>query len=296
MKRYGLRFRAGITDFIHPTTMKLIRAYSRIFILFLILTTPCGTLAAVKENAAVRVSCEDPNILIVRKGNDFEILAPRKSSSFSTYVRISARTDWKRILPARGYIRMMAGDSISYEASHKIEDTITGTVSFHCYEIVANINGIETTNENRKIITCPVGSSVSYAALRNGKPCRSKWRVRKTQFKNSDTLSLNFDELGINVDWFYPRRNILKPGIYSVWAQDISQEFLQDQGSATFLGALFQRDTSSPYGFDDLTHWIPFYNKKADDYYGPKKGYCSEPFVSFPIGKTGSAFLKLEPD
>ena len=183
---------------------------------------------------------------------------------------------------------MKGGDWKEIEVVKYPEDAASGRIWFHNY-------CIRSSEDGKKVFTVPVGKSVTVSAFQNGKRRESDWIVNSE--RKEETASIVFNRSFWQFwKWFIPSMETPIPGTYFIFAHPTEMERLWDEGKMVVVGACFDRDGRHLYGYDDFTSWIAHDSEKESDYYGAKNGYCSLPYLSVPVGKTGYTFLKLTPD
>ena len=261
----------------------------RILVCFLIVGILAGRSESF-ENSYVRVTCDLPDVSMEQTERGLEIYAPGFSETETASITITALNGWYLIRPCGSgcSIEMKGGDWKEIEVVKYPEDAASGRIWFHNY-------CIRSSEDGKKDFTVPVGKSVTVSAFQNGKRRESDWVVNSE--RKEETASIVFNRSFWQFwKWFIPSMETPIPGTYFIFAHPTGMERLWDEGKMVVVGACFDRDGRHLYGYDDFTSWIAHDSEKESDYYGAKNGYCSLPYLSVPVGKTGYTFLKLIPD
>ena len=261
----------------------------RILVCFLIVGILAGRSESF-ENSYVRVTCDLPDVSMEQTERGVEIYAPGFSETETASITITALNGWHLIKPCGSgcSIEMKGGDWKEIEVVKYPEDAASGRIWFHNY-------CIRSSEDGKKVFTVPVGKFVTVSAFQNGKRRESDWIVNSE--RKEETASIVFNRSFWQFwKWFIPSMETPIPGTYFIFAHPTEMERLWDEGKMVVVGACFDRDGRHLYGYDDFTSWIAHDSEKESDYYGAKNGYCSLPYLSVPVGKTGYTFLKLTPD
>ena len=208
-----------------------VKSKAKLACLGLCLALAQTSVAGRAANEHVTVTCEAPRIPVEVNGTQFNVFAPGYPDSFATNVMVGANGNWVLEKPTilELPLKMRGGDTASYKVTREPEDEAGGTIAFHNYYIMSNIDG------GAKDIAVKSGASVTYTAYKNGRQCPSDWAVNGTT--KDDTSSIIFNRSWWDVPaWFIPSMDTPKPGVYNIHAHDMDYTILADSGSMTVVG------------------------------------------------------------
>ena len=190
------------------------------------------------ENGHVRVSCGAPGVSVTVDSNHFHVLAPGQADSFTADVGVAAINGWELVSPTAAELplSMKGGSTAGYKVRRDPEDQGSGTIAFHNYYIESNVSN------GAKVITVPVGTSVTYTARKDKADCPSDWTVtgHNRTAKKSNTPKVVFNRSGWYVsEWYVPAFETPKAGVYTIEAQDVEHAALKDSGGMTVYAGRF---------------------------------------------------------
>ena len=197
-------------------------------------------MALVAEAAYVTVTCEEPKVIVVPNGNDFNLFAPGFPDTYVTNVIVRAVAGWE-FVPAASELKfeMKGGDKKGYSLKKTSDEpTSSGTIYFHNYFIKSSEAGGAKTN------VVPSGTSVTYTARKNNKDCKSDWTITGPDNYNKkidDSKSIIFNRSFWQItSWFIPPFGTGMAGVYEIKAQDADKPaypaYLKDAGEMKVVG------------------------------------------------------------
>lgn len=246
-------------------------------------------------NQYVIVSCDGERIIIEAGKKDFTILAPGYPASFATNVMVRARDGGTLKSPNKLPVIMKGGDTFKYTVGKPPEDSFTGTIRFHNYEIRAVAPESLILTEDWKNLEAPYGLSISFYALMDGLNCSSDWIVKGVSSNETSRILLRKRVWDVD-GWYLPVKDTPRTGVYPVAAHAVTEPRLRDSGSLTIFGCEFEDTAAHSFGFDDFTNWFCDSADNVDDYYGSQSGICTLPYASYIPGNAGRSYLKVLPD